>query len=125
MKDDSEGPARHPVKGIVVGVFLGAVLFTYVLIAEPTMVREEGLSRLELAGIYVGGGLVSGWIAGMLWPFQRNRLETAIFVALTSFPLYLLAILALGEAPWIAVLPSIVGGIGYSMIYGAEHSDSS
>ena len=117
-------PAR-PRAGVFLGFGVGLVLLLYVLLANPPMIEEEGLTLLDLSLVYLGGGVLSGLVGGLLWPYQRTRLETLVFVVPTAIPVYALACIAIGEPPWLALFAAVVGGVAYSAVYGGEHRNQS
>lgn len=112
----------RPWMGAWVGGTVGLLLFLYATNVDLEAVRQEGLVDSQLALMYLGGGVLSGVVGGLLWPYQRNRLETLFFFAIpTAVPIYVLAGYIMGYSGWLSLWLAVASGIVYSLLYGGEH----
>ena len=103
------------------GVLIGMAFLAYAASRDPSTLARLGITPSQMAGVYIGGGTLSGLIGGALWPYQRTRLETLVFAIPTSIPVYLLAGLATGGSLVGVVVAALLGGTAYSLLYGGRH----
>ncbi len=122
-RDDAAGVTWVPFKGACTGALTGLALFVLVVGLEPAALARDGVTASQLAGIYIGGGTISGLIGGVLWPYQRTRIETLIFAIPTAIPVYLMVMLAIGGPLWIGLWAGLVSGCTYALLYGGQHRD--
>jgi len=111
--------SRCPLKGAVLG-FTCALLVLLVARAVP----QTDVSDADLAMIYLLGSGMSGLVGGLLWPYQRSRVETLVFAIPTAVPLYVIAGAALGPSVRANLLISVLAGVFYALIDGGQHRRS-
>ena len=108
-------------RGASLGILCGIALLVLAGAIGGEALREWGLTTRELAVIYCGGGLLSGVVGGLLWPFQRSRIETLLFAIPTAVPMYVLAGGAIGLSVRFSLGVGVLVGTVYSVVYGGEH----
>lgn len=87
-----------PIVGSLGGAMFGAVLLLFSLpaLAAPRLRAEfPGLGLRPLATVFLGGGVLSGLVGGLLGPFVRGPAAAGLVGAASLLPLYLLATRAL------------------------------
>jgi len=118
----TERPRGHPIRGALIGLITGVGLCFIAAAAGSDAMEELEVTESGLLLVYLGGGTVSGLIGGLLWPYQRSRLETLVFAIPTAVPLYMLGGFVAGWSIRVSLWAAFASGLVYALIYGGEHA---
>lgn len=129
----------RPLYGLGLGWLAGTVLagllgLSHALGADGSSL-PEGITRLELAGLYIGGGSFGGLLLGLALPLARSLIGSMLVGALAVTPFFVgqaylqarvLEDPPLYDAAMMIALFAVVGGfVGWNQYANSEEDDSS
>jgi len=113
VTSEASSRKRYPGRGAALGLACGAALLPFAT-SDPYL----HLETWKMVSVHLVGGMLGGFVGGLLWPYQRSRLQTMLFAIPSATPIYVLAAMAMNLPAWLGLVVAILSGTFYAMLYG-------